>query len=467
MIKPLRKLESEEHGQILVLLAISLVVILVGASLAVDGGMVYSERRFAQNAADAASMSGASSIGNFMLKNGVDYRNLKCTDFIKANGDFYGIDEAKTRASSNNFTDLVYQGAEINGTFHPKNSGDADANHGIIVACEDRGIQNDIHVDFKVKITTETSTAFLHLIFPDNLKSTVEAVTRVYPRHDITYGTALLSDKNQEDCVPSDNCGIVFTGTSGTVITGGGVRSDSGIDAGGSTSVTVNDGSVSAHGTITGTSNITAASVTGGVPGYNEDITLTPPPCNGTNYGAVSVGNGDNTTISPGNFTKITVNGGKLTLNPGIYCIDSNQGISMSGGLITGDRVAFYMKNGAVTINVTGDPTKNKVFLTSPDASTLPAEPFGGWLIIMATTNTNAIDITGSGYSYYAGAIFNPDGVVKVAGSADTYTPVGGIQPYSTQIIAKSITIAGKATVNINFDASKVPNVPSLISLLK
>ncbi|MBE0685229.1 MAG: Tad domain-containing protein, partial [Anaerolineaceae bacterium] len=50
--------KRQESGQIIVLLAVSLVVVMMVAALAVDGGMIYSERRFAQNAADASALAG-------------------------------------------------------------------------------------------------------------------------------------------------------------------------------------------------------------------------------------------------------------------------------------------------------------------------------------------------------------------------------------------------------------------------
>src|SRR5688572_8207420 len=50
--------ESDERGQAIVLVALSLVVLLLFAALAVDGGRFVSERRYLQNAADAAALAG-------------------------------------------------------------------------------------------------------------------------------------------------------------------------------------------------------------------------------------------------------------------------------------------------------------------------------------------------------------------------------------------------------------------------
>ncbi|MEW6569318.1 MAG: pilus assembly protein TadG-related protein [Chloroflexota bacterium] len=53
-----------ERGQAIVLLALGFVILLASTGLAIDGGMVYTERRRAQNAADAAAMAGALAILN-------------------------------------------------------------------------------------------------------------------------------------------------------------------------------------------------------------------------------------------------------------------------------------------------------------------------------------------------------------------------------------------------------------------
>ena len=49
-------------GQVMVLFALMLVVLLAGLAVILDGGRVYSERRMTQNAADAAAMAGAAKL---------------------------------------------------------------------------------------------------------------------------------------------------------------------------------------------------------------------------------------------------------------------------------------------------------------------------------------------------------------------------------------------------------------------
>ena len=114
---------KREGGQIIVLFAVSLVAILVVAALAVDGGMLYAERRHAQNAADAASMAGGSSI----LNADMDMNTFVCptnSTYNHGTKQFSNPDNivakaylaAKNSGGLNNFPSLPYLGYVRNGT---------------------------------------------------------------------------------------------------------------------------------------------------------------------------------------------------------------------------------------------------------------------------------------------------------------------------------------------------------------
>jgi len=49
----------EEKGQIIVILALGMVAILAITALAVDGSLLYNQRRQDQNTADSAALAGA------------------------------------------------------------------------------------------------------------------------------------------------------------------------------------------------------------------------------------------------------------------------------------------------------------------------------------------------------------------------------------------------------------------------
>lgn len=102
-----------EQGQIIVLLALVLVGILVISAIAVDGGVILTQRRYVQNTADAASLAGAGAALNFMeartgsLRN-VTYDTFTCSSGMVQQAIQRAINEALSRAASNGFTGLEY-----------------------------------------------------------------------------------------------------------------------------------------------------------------------------------------------------------------------------------------------------------------------------------------------------------------------------------------------------------------------
>jgi len=62
MTKFVRRLHSDERGQIIVLVAILMIGLVAVVGLVTDGGLVFSQRRDLQNVADAAALAGAMQI---------------------------------------------------------------------------------------------------------------------------------------------------------------------------------------------------------------------------------------------------------------------------------------------------------------------------------------------------------------------------------------------------------------------
>ena len=76
----LRKHVSTEKGQTVVLLALAFIVLLGFTALAIDGGMVYANRRHMQNASDAASLAGGSAVAMYLENHYVVYSDWSCSD---------------------------------------------------------------------------------------------------------------------------------------------------------------------------------------------------------------------------------------------------------------------------------------------------------------------------------------------------------------------------------------------------
>lgn len=82
----MRRSRSGESGQILIVFALAVLVIIGIVGLAMDGGATYAQRRDQQTAADLAALAGAN-------------------DYLLSNTTSEAIARARTIASSNNFTD--------------------------------------------------------------------------------------------------------------------------------------------------------------------------------------------------------------------------------------------------------------------------------------------------------------------------------------------------------------------------
>lgn len=67
MFKTLRQHHSQESGQIVIMLALAMMVLLGMVGLAIDGGMLYWNQRRAQNGADAAAVAGTQALVNETL----------------------------------------------------------------------------------------------------------------------------------------------------------------------------------------------------------------------------------------------------------------------------------------------------------------------------------------------------------------------------------------------------------------
>lgn len=75
-----------EHGQVLVIFALALAVLLGAAGLAFDVGRFYSERRFLQNAADAGALAAANALirGDTVAEADAEARTILSRNFLSS-----------------------------------------------------------------------------------------------------------------------------------------------------------------------------------------------------------------------------------------------------------------------------------------------------------------------------------------------------------------------------------------------
>ena len=178
VFKTINRNHSDE-GQVLPFLAVCFVILLGFAALAIDGGMLFSDRRHAQNAADASSLAGGSGAAYFMRAHNVSYDAFICG----SSGTLSTQNAAETAA-------ITY--ATLNDYVIDNDISDK---HGVTVSCEitDLGSYEDKHFDVITQITRDTSTSFAHLVYNGPMRNEVEAITRVYPPTPLAFGKAIAN----------------------------------------------------------------------------------------------------------------------------------------------------------------------------------------------------------------------------------------------------------------------------------
>jgi hypothetical protein len=271
----------------------------------------------------------------------------------------------------------------------------------------------------------------------------------------LAFGKAIIA-LNDSGC-SGNQYGVIFSGSSNTTVTGGGVWSNGCLTGNGTGfTVTVNNGGVGYAGTSTGTlTNIhpSPQHIASAMPGYSTEVNE--PSCAGLPNRTVPK-SGD-ATLQPGIYDEIKWTGGALTFSPGLYCLTSSKGMSISGGSLSGNGVTIFLQNGGVTINGNVNPVDLRAPLEFPDPS--PAVP--GILMYLANGNTETISITGNSTSFYLGTVYAPDGDLYFSGSSGT-NPT-----FNTQLIGNNVEVSGGAIIDINFNDDENFEKPPYMDLLK
>jgi Putative Flp pilus-assembly TadE/G-like len=437
-------MKKNEKGQALILMALAFVGMLGFVALAIDGGMIYSDRRFAQNGADAASLAGGGEAALSMENQHVLYQDFSCSDARILAAENTAITAAISRAADNSFT--------IDTDTSDKNGVSVDC------AITDSPFGKDKHVDVHVQITRDTDSIFAHFVFQGPLRNSVDAITRIRPRSPMAYGNAIVA-LNTDACSGNSN-GVIFGGSSASTINGGGVFSNGCLKGNGGTfAADVTDGNVTYVEEATGTlSNISPApnQISTHLP--NSSYEMRTPDCSGLHH---RTQNSDE--ISPGVYSSISLTHGELTLKPGLYCLTaSNNAFKINGGELTGHGVTLYILNGSVSVS--GNAV---VDLSAPLIAPDPSPAIPGMLIQLGRGNTNTVDIEGTSASTFVGTIYAPDGDIELAGTGDASSGGEDVARFHTQLIGQNVFITGNVDLDINFQASENATIPAKLELYK
>ena len=452
-----------ERGQALVLIVLGVVVLLGFTALAIDGGSLYADRRFAQNGADTASWAGGGAAAGYLklasedpaLAAGVSGEDWNCSATSVISATLRAHDQAILFAGRNEF--MITSSPDFNAT------GNIVATH-----CEQ---VSGRYIDVRVSVTLDSRPSLLHFVFSGPARNTVDAITRVFPREPVGGGYSFVS--LTDTCSGSEK-GTRISGTSDIIMNGGGIFSNSCI---------VSDGSSGTVTIITGTASYDngftydphGAPIINPSPqpvNYEFKPSVPPPDCIG-NLNPAPVTSGSDTTYSPGRYTNdININGGgpitpTVTLQPGLYCFDNGADLSITGSNITGTNVTLFFTDDGGGMDTTGKGTVQIYPPTVPcpvppfqsDSNCNPSAP--NLLIYVAPGNTNPIKLGGNSTSYYEGTVYAPSSQVSLGGTTSELSTVG------VQVIAESIRVHGTVTMTITYDSSKLYHTPNFMNLQK
>ncbi|HEY3345823.1 MAG TPA: pilus assembly protein TadG-related protein [Anaerolineaceae bacterium] len=422
---------QSENGQAIVLLVVGMIGLLAFAALAVDGGMVWYDRRSAQNAADAAALAGGYELArNPWRSSSALAAAIQSAAQQRAGDNHFGTSDGK-------IVTIHYPPSAADIHLAP---GDADVNHYV-----------------QVQIVSTVSTSFLHLFFSGPVQNQVEAVAHVTPpsKAPAFQGSGLVA-------LAPHGCGMLFlNGNLNANLVGGGifVNSDGtcAVD-GASQAKFVYTPTITVVGNISNKvspSNLIVAPGPANTGAADSALPYPPgidmggaPSCSGNASRSVKNQNhiaADGTTyqykyeMTPGSWTAAFPNG-DIWLTPGIYCfsngidLNNNQHLGGTGVLIylTGSNPCKFTWNGGAVIKLKAyadDPYKGLLMYVNPRT--------------YSSTSEGPMTFNGTSDSLINGTIFAPSCSAKMNGTGGNF--------YRGQVIAYDITLVGGASLNMQY----------------
>lgn len=473
-------LNKKESGQIIVLLAVSIVVVMVVAALAVDGGMIYTERRFAQNAADAASLAGGGAILNldiyteeFFCPPSINY--LSGDNMVSK-----AYDAALASAYLNNISDLPFLGyyidysegdTPVDGIL--KNDPSADSNQGVFIKC----YNSPQKIDVEVKITSQISTAFAHLIYPGDLVTTNLAVTTMAPGNDGTPGMAIVTTATECDKTNEVKCGIYFSSDAAKLkITESGMwssncliidnsKTESQFDVEGDITLTCSEEEFFDESQWPGEDSSEFSWLLNKLNfdqlAYNDSGPKSPE----ADCDSITETTGvirDDGTYGPGKYSAIDISNQDVELSRGLYCITGD--IQVTGGSLTGDEITIYQyPDTKFSVNGGTNTLTASTNSEDPIEEERPYAPYFALLFYLdgAPVKNGDPILNGNASTIMNGMFYAPERWVTVSGNKEMGTTFG------LQFIVKHFEITGQGLVNIVFNPDYVLPIPPQLYLKK
>ena len=432
------KLKSES-GQAIVLLTLGLVMLIAFVSLAVDGGIYYSDRRTAQGVADAAVLSAAYAACTGENPQEVAEYVASLSGYSPPNDYYWGSwFDGKPQDEGGNEKGGGLPGGEQGMIVMPPPPDDESKVE--VFTPPQSGPYAGMEGYVEVVITSVVDGAFSKIIGADTLTNVVHAVAACETGSTSAEGGSI-----------SANSGLILLEPDGTAlrVTGQGlVRVDGGsvfVNSVSNKAVEVNGQSDLIAGAIgivgdyrsTGQSNISPTPVTGLDPIVGPIFPSLVPPQR-PNGPCVSFTNGgqQDVTLNPGVYCNIKIAGqGDITLNPGIYWIESGN-VTISGqGDMHAHGVMIYFAPSAGSIWISG---QGNLFITPMESG-----PYAGLVVYQDPANGSSSKISGQGdATTYSGTFYMPTSNVTATGQG---------MSTAAQLIANTLETNGQADVYLTY----------------
>jgi hypothetical protein len=371
--------------------------------LVIDGGMVMTERRRAQSAADAAATATATELSEGATAAAARLTGLKYADYNGFSND----------GTSNTVTVNI---PPLSGP----HAGDSN---------------------FAEVLTTRIMpTYFIRVVFNGPGRANARAVAGLEVADASGAGLLVLN--------PQTPSALSVTGNASVNVNGAGVVVNSShsvaVTGTGNAELNATDIDIGGSYSLSGNAEINGSISTGVAPTPDPlDDLPAPDPASLPLQSAspLSFSGSGSYTLLPGRYVGGVSASGRVTITllPGVYYMDEG-GLSMSGRTsLSGPGVMIYSER---SISLTGS---GAVTLTPPMSGTYR----GMALFQDRNTTTPTITLTGNGAFNVNGTIYAPQASITVTGN-------GGVNNLGSQIIGDRVTLTGNASININWDPNNV-----------
>lgn len=410
-------IKTSERGQALIIITLAAIGLFAFAALAIDGSMAFSEKRHAQNAADASALAGA-----LAYARGND---IEAAALARAQSNGYEND------ASDPSTSVTVTVADV--PDEEECPGDATGK------------------DITVTIETYMDTTFSKIIGRDQIASGATATARAcgFKYVPLFYGNAIVGlNPNTATCA-------FDSGNSGAArweVEGGGIFSNGCAWSKNHSSVNLNGGCVTSVGNATGFTCQNSFQTSQAIPyPAGVDAIMPPNPCDGTD--------GDIGKPPPASGS---------TFSNGVYCISDMDKYDKKDIVL--DNATLYVTDMDFQLKFAGGggfygyPTRRGTYPGSDD--------FDNYYMVIARNptpcprftdkNTQVIEWRGNGGGTFYGTVLAPSACLDIRGNGD---PAG----MHTQIIGYNVGSNGTADVYIKYNEEenhRIPVSPS-ISLLE